>query len=237
MTARERILAALSDGRLWRMSELCAVAGCHRVQVTRALQAGDAAEFGRGVVALPRVVGALMPRREHAELAMRFPGGVLCLAGAARHWGLSEVVGDQVLVHAGAASVSAQVAATVVRTRNPSLLELGVVSEELAPGVVFRVTDRERTLCDLFTDRHQDGEVRRKALSAYLDENGRTRDGIAPLAAMERALRRACGGREYCRDLRAALTAVDLEAERPGVVPLPVRVPAAPENVDVQRPR
>ncbi len=154
MTAKERILAVLADGRVLSAAELCGEADCHRVQIARQVQATTISAFGGGFC-LPETEHRLFMREHEVKIARRFPGAVLCLTGAARHWGLttttSEAAGWSFLV--GSGSQHAADFTTFIRTKRERFLHIGVIDEEIAPGLVLRLTDPARTVCDIFASR------------------------------------------------------------------------------------
>ena len=94
----------------------------------------------------------------------------------------------------------------VMRTGRQDLLQIGVVEEGFFPGITLRVTDPERTLCDLYSARFRyDQEVRNVALVGYLAHFGC--DGLGKLEEMRQSLDAACG-KAYCQDLEVALTTI-----------------------------
>lgn len=215
VSPRERIISALSDGRIWRPSELCEAASCHRQQVARLIAEGVVARFAGGYC-LGEVTTDLLHREADIVLAARYPEGALCLTGAARRWDMAEggVAKDCVLVPIGSAH-SAPSGETVIRTSNRALLALGVTEERLA-GVTVRTTSPERTLCDIFSPRMRgEPQVRTAALVGFVrNHGGEALDG----ALMLQARLSVAVGRPYCPDLDTAVqtlreTARQLEEE------------------------
>ena len=116
-----------------RPADLCRVAQCFPAQVARLSAGADPVlEPFAGGYRLRDGAGFPVDERE-AELALRFPLGVLCGIGAARKWDLTDLTRDQakdtVLVPLGAWHEAARMDAIEVRrTSNALLLGSGVLN-------------------------------------------------------------------------------------------------------------
>jgi hypothetical protein len=156
MTTTDRIVGALKGGRIMKYSDLCAAACCKTIELSRVLGMKDSPiePFAGGF----RLAGPQAPDTDeaYAELALRYPEGVLCLIGAARWWDMTDFTRDQmkdsVLLPftAGGNRGDKFSSVKIIRTRNPQLLTEEVIRCEIAPELFLRVTTAERTICDLF---------------------------------------------------------------------------------------
>jgi hypothetical protein len=153
MASKDRILAVLAGGRILGAADLCREADCHRSQILRQVDVTISA-FGGGYC-LPEVENRLLMRDQEVKIARRFPGAVLCLTAAARHWKLTtttaESSGWTFLVRNSNPHTAD--GTTFIRTTRSRFLTVGVDDDEILPGLVLRMTNPARTVCDIFSSR------------------------------------------------------------------------------------
>ena len=129
-------------------------------------------------------------QQEEAAIAQLYPDGIICMDSALFHYGYS----DKTPLEWHMAFKR-----TVTRSRfntdyppvrwymvQDSIFELGSTESEWS-GVILKVYDRERTICDCFKRRSQiDSEMFAKAVNAYAADD---KKNLANLSAYAKKLR------------------------------------------------
>jgi predicted transcriptional regulator of viral defense system len=147
---------------------------------------GDILELSRGLFQLADMAGTSHP--DFVAVCARAPHGMICLDSALAYWDLSDDIPDQVhlAVPAGTHRPTIDYPPTQVHVFQASTFDLGRLAERGERGERFWISDRERTVVDVFRMRHRLGEhVAHAALRRYLQ--GRSQP--ARLSDYARALR------------------------------------------------
>jgi hypothetical protein len=174
-THREVLLQALEEGRLLRSRDLDAL-GVPRIALTRLRKGGEVVKDG------PFYRHVNTPEASDLQvLATTYPNGILCLLSAQRFHNLTET---PCLYHSLAlprenafnrAKAPDGMEVSVISWRDSAFYELGIECIDLGGGLSIMVTDRWRTVADMFRPQHmQDPEQANKALAIIASEDGRS---------------------------------------------------------------
>jgi Predicted transcriptional regulator len=172
MGHRERVLEMLAGGHLLRSRDF-ALENIPRVVLKRMLAAEELEQPQRGVYRLAGETCEDETRMKAAELAGRYPSGLLCLMSALRFHGMTDDMNSQWTLAVRRTSPVASAAwVKVIRWTSEDFHTVGVVTEQIA-GVNVRITSPERTVADVM--RRTNGcsdEIAFKAFAAYLRDGG-----------------------------------------------------------------
>lgn len=144
--------------------------------------AGDLIELSRGVFQL----GDLgFDRVDYVAVSARVPDGMICLDSALEYWDLTDQIPPlvHVAVPSGAHRPSIDYPPTQVHVFKADTFALGRVEIVGDAGDRFWITDRERTVVDVFRLRHLVGsDVALEALATYWRRSGRNIPRVTELA-------------------------------------------------------
>lgn len=147
---------------------------------------GVVLELSRGLFQLAELAGT--GNVDFVVVCARAPKGMICLNSALAHWELSDEVPPEVhvAVPEGSHRPTIDYPPTRVHVFRSATFGLGRVRVKLDRGEHFWISDRERTVVDVFRLRHLMGEdVAHSALRRYLS----SRPKPARVAEVARALR------------------------------------------------
>ncbi len=147
---------------------------------------GEILELSRGLYQLVEAAGT--GNVDFVAVCARAPQGMICLNSALAHWDLSDEIPRQVhlAVPEGSHRPTVDHPPTTVHVFRAKTFDLGRVKVSQEHGERFWITDRERTVVDVFRLRHLVGEdMAHAALRRYLRE----RPKPVWLAEVARALR------------------------------------------------
>lgn len=147
---------------------------------------GEIVELSRGLYQLAESAGA--PNVDFIAVCGRAPHGMICLNSALAFWELSDEIPGQVhlAVPSGTHRPAIGYPPTSVHVFQAATFGIGRIEIEAGPGERFWISDRERTVMDVFRLRHLVGEdLAFGALRRYL----RTPTKVADLAETARRLR------------------------------------------------
>ena len=127
---------------------------------------------------------------EEQLLAVLIPKGIVCVESALFHYGYSDFVPRKwsIAVPRSMSRTKLDVDVLALQTYyvQPEIYELGKVTDDFS-GVMLRVYDRERTICDCFKYRSRlDNEIFNKALNAYAND---AKKNLQNLSAYAKKLR------------------------------------------------
>ena len=147
--------------------------------------AGELIELSRGVFQLAEVG---IDRVDFVAVCMRVPAAMICLDSALEYWGLTDHIprSVHVAVPSGAHRPTIDHPPTTVHVFKADTFDLGRTEVVGGAGERFWISDRERTVVDVFRLRHRMGEdLAYAALREYL----RSRPRLARLAEIAQTLR------------------------------------------------
>ncbi|SDG83740.1 type IV toxin-antitoxin system AbiEi family antitoxin domain-containing protein [Pelagibacterium luteolum] len=143
-------------------------AGVHPRDITAALERGDILRAARGVYVTPEVY---VEQQLDDAIVCHKTGGVIGHLSAAQRHGLCDAspAATEILIgHTGVGGSDLPI--RLIRSRNPDTLSVGVDHEDFH-GLLIRMTDRARTVVDLY--RIEPKATRQHAIAAlttYLGE-------------------------------------------------------------------
>ena len=147
--------------------------------------AGELIELSRGVFQLAEVG---IDRVDFVAVCMRVPAAMICLDSALEYWGLTDDIprSVHVAVPSGAHRPTIDHPPTTVHVFKADTFDLGRTEVVGGAGERFWISDRERTVVDVFRLRHLVGEdLALQALAGWW--RGRPRD-VARLTELAQRL-------------------------------------------------
>lgn len=144
--------------------------------------AGELIELSRGVFQLGDVG---FDRVGYLAVSARVPDGMICLDSALEYWDLTDQIPPlvHVAVPAGAHRPTIDYPPTQVHVFKADTFALGRIEIVGGAGDRFWITDRERTVVDVFRLRHLVGsDVALEALATYWRRRGRNIPRVIELA-------------------------------------------------------
>lgn len=131
--------------------------------------AGEILELSRGLFQVADMAGT--GNLDFVAVCARAPHGMICLDSALAFWDLSDEIPDRVhlAVPEGTHRPTIDYPPTRVHVFQASTFDLGRLAQRGEQGERFWITDRERTVVDVFRLRHRLGEeLAHGALRRYL---------------------------------------------------------------------
>jgi len=144
--------------------------------------AGELIELSRGVFQLADVG---FDRVGYVAVCARVPDGMICLDSALEYWDLTDQIPARVhvAVPSGAHRPTIDYPPTQVHVFKAETFSLGRVEVVGEAGDRFWISDRERTVVDVFRLRHQVGsDVALEALATYWRGGGKNMGRLTDLA-------------------------------------------------------
>ncbi len=184
-TSEQAVLQLARKRPLLRACDL-AREGLPTVALTRLVSAGKLERVGRGVYSLPNQ--AISENRSLAEVAIRVPRGVICLASALRVHDIGTQAPHQIwlaIPHRMQSPRLDKPALSVIRMSGPSLTE--GIDRQKVDGVEVRVFNAAKTIADCFKFRNRIGlDVALEALRDGWYKRKVTMDDLWRYAAVDR---------------------------------------------------
>ena len=181
-TQSETLLALLADGRVMRPRDIRSKHGIPNVVVKRLHEKGsiqkvvsrfDGSLLGYAVSGID-AGPADVDEASLAVIAVAYPEGVLCLQSALRFHRMTDEASGllHVALDPGASGRAELENVQVIRWSRPKMFKVGVLEASLG-GVSARITDRARTVADLFGPMGKDfQDIRMGAMAELFGREG-----------------------------------------------------------------